>query len=70
MKLFGDSGGKLIKKIAGRNKEFIEEILESVIDEGGTLKFDLNGVKVNLGKIKLKLNGNVEVTAIPQKKGR
>lgn len=59
----------MVGKIVSKEKEIAAEVLESLLDRENRMNFDLNGVTVKLGKVKLKLNGNVEVTVIlPNKK--
>jgi len=69
LKLSDNGSKELIKRAVSREKEVIEEFLESILGKEVKADFDLNGVTVKLGKIKLKLNGSVEVTVIPPKKG-
>ena len=64
MKLFGKGSKKLLGKVVNTEKEVVEEVLEYFLDKENKMNFDLNGVIVKLGKVKLKLNGNVEVTMI------
>lgn len=64
MKLFGKGSKKLAGKIVSKEKEIAVGVLESFLDRENKMNFDLNGVTVKLGKVKLRLNGNVEVTVI------
>ncbi len=68
MKLFEKNSKKLIGKAVNMEKSLVAEVLESFLDKKNGMNFDLNGVTVKLGKIKLKLNGNVEVTVILPKR--
>lgn len=69
MKLLGKSSKKMIDKVVNKEKEMAVEFLESFLGKENALDFDLNGVIVRLGSVKLKLKGNVEVTVILPKKG-
>ncbi len=64
MKLFDKNSKKLIGKAVNMEKTVVAEVLKSFLDKENRMNFDLNGVTVRLGKVKLKLNGNVEVTVI------
>jgi len=64
LKLFDKNSKKLIGKAVNMEKTVVAEVLKSFLDKENRMNFDLNGVTVRLGKVKLKLNGNVEVTVI------
>lgn len=68
LKLLDKDSKKLIGRVISREKEVAAELLGSFLDKENRINFDLNGVTVRLGKVKLKLNGNVEVTVILPKR--
>ncbi|MBI1972369.1 MAG: hypothetical protein HYS53_03655 [Candidatus Aenigmarchaeota archaeon] len=68
MKLVGRGSKKLFGKIVSKEKEVVAEVLESLIERENRMNFDLNGVTLKLGKVKLKLNGSVEVTVVLPRK--
>ncbi|MBI4177539.1 MAG: hypothetical protein HY516_04185 [Candidatus Aenigmarchaeota archaeon] len=62
LKLFGKNSKNLAAGAVNAEKEIILEALSSFLDKENRINFDLNGVVVNLGRAKLKLNGSVDVT--------
>ncbi len=68
MKLFGKGSKKLLGKVVDAEKELAEEVLQSLFGKEAKANFNLDGITVKLGGMKLKLNGNVEVTIVPPKK--
>lgn len=68
MKLLGKNSKKMLGKVVDAEKELAEEVLQTLFDKEARAHFNLDGITVKLGTMKLKLNGNVEVTIVPPKK--
>lgn len=69
MGLFGKNSKSLVGEAVNAEKELVLEALSSFLDKENTIKVDLNGVAVKLGRAKLKLNGSVNITvSLPKRR--
>ncbi len=68
MKLFGKNSKKILGKVVDAEKELAEEVLQTLFDKEARAHFNLDGITVKLGGMKLKLDGDVDVTIVPPKK--
>ena len=58
----------MISELLKEKKEFIEKFLKSIEGKEGKTTFNLNGVEIDLGKTKAKVDGKLEISFSPKTK--